>query len=89
MFDLVVGGGTVIDGTGGLARQADVGIADGTAAWLDLATGHGAVNNALEASGPPVAGEETVEVRVRTGLGDITIRRAASSAEMTPSPATT
>ena len=79
--------GSLVAETG--SGAVNVGIADGTAAWLDLATGHGAVNNALEASGPPVAGEETVEVRVRTGLGDITIRRAASSAQMTPSPATT
>ena len=79
--------GSVVAETG--LGAVEVGIAEGTAAWLDLATGHGRVNNALEAGGPPGAGEETVEVRVRSGLGDITIRRAAPSTRMTPSPATT
>ncbi len=54
----------------------EVGIATGTAAWLDLTTGHGQLHNALEGGGPPEPGEERVEVRARTGLGDITIRRA-------------
>jgi DUF4097 and DUF4098 domain-containing protein YvlB len=54
----------------------EVAIPEGTAAWLDLVTS-GTVHNALEAAGPPAPGEDQVEVRARTGRGDITIRRAA------------
>ena len=54
----------------------DVGIATGTAAWLDLTTGHGRLRNFLDGGGPPEPGEESVEVRVRSGFGDITISRA-------------
>ena len=56
----------------------EIGIADGTAAWLDLDTRYGHLHNALETAGPPAAGEETVEVRARTSYGDITIRRSAA-----------
>lgn len=54
----------------------DVGVRDGVAAWLDLETKFGRVESALDAAGPPAAGEETVEVRARTSFGDITIHRA-------------
>ncbi len=63
------------------ARGAiDVGIADGTAAWLELTTGYGTVRNDLDDSGRPEEGEETVEVRARTGAGDVTVRRAVAAA---------
>lgn len=52
-----------------------VGIAGGAAAWLDLHTHFGHVHNGLDAAASPQAGEERVEVRARTGFGDITIRR--------------
>jgi hypothetical protein len=54
----------------------EVGVAEGTAAWLDLSTGFGRIHNALDAAAPPGPGEDTVEVRARSGYGDITIRRA-------------
>jgi DUF4097 and DUF4098 domain-containing protein YvlB len=54
----------------------EVGIADGTAAWLDLSSGHGSVRSELEASDRPEPAVETVEVRARTGYGDILIRRS-------------
>ena len=47
------------------------------AAWLDLHTGFGHVQNDLEASGSPEPGADTVEVRASTSFGDITIRRSA------------
>jgi DUF4097 and DUF4098 domain-containing protein YvlB len=59
----------------------DVGVADGVAAWLDLDTGFGDVDNQLEAAQRPASDEQTVEILARTGFGDITIRRAQKSAE--------
>jgi DUF4097 and DUF4098 domain-containing protein YvlB len=53
----------------------EVGIAEGTAAWLDLNTGFGQVRNLLDNAAAPAESDETVEVRGRTAYGDITIRR--------------
>ncbi len=54
----------------------EIGIAEGTAAWLDLNTGFGEVRNLLDNATQPEKSDETVEVRGRTSYGDITIRRA-------------
>ncbi|AHH96561.1 DUF4097 family beta strand repeat-containing protein [Kutzneria albida] len=54
----------------------EVGIAEGTAAWLQVNTGFGHVHNLLEAASSPGEPDETVEVRGRTSYGDITIRRS-------------
>jgi hypothetical protein len=67
-------GGSVDTRTG--FGQIEIGIPDGTAAWLDLGTGYGQVRNDLDRSGPPGPGEATVEVRAKSGYGDITINRA-------------
>jgi DUF4097 and DUF4098 domain-containing protein YvlB len=56
----------------------EVGIRDGVAAWLDLHTRFGHVQNDLEAAGSPGSGEDTVEVHASTSYGDIAIRRSAS-----------
>ncbi|GAB2989514.1 DUF4097 family beta strand repeat-containing protein [Saccharothrix stipae] len=66
--------GSVVLGTamGGL----DIGIAEGTAAWLDVNTGFGHVRNLLETAARPEESDETVEVRGRTSYGDITIHRS-------------
>jgi hypothetical protein len=53
----------------------EIGIREGTAAWLDLRSTAGKVRNALEASGAPEPADETVEVRARTTVGDIVVRR--------------
>lgn len=66
----------------------DIGIADGTAAWLDLNTGYGHVRNGLDASEGPGSADEQVEVRARTGFGDITIRRDAQRSDKLLSGAT-
>ncbi|MCU7722630.1 DUF4097 family beta strand repeat-containing protein [Actinoplanes sp. KI2] len=58
------------------AGDLDVGIAEGTAAWLEVKTGFGHVRNLLENATGPEEAAETVEVRARTSYGDITIRRA-------------
>lgn len=57
--------------------QVEVGVPEGVAAWLDLHTKFGSVRNELEASERPAAGEAAVEIRARSGFGDITIRRPA------------
>jgi DUF4097 and DUF4098 domain-containing protein YvlB len=58
------------------AGTLEVGIRAGTAAWLDLNTVSGRVRNELAASVGPDNAEETVEVRARTYVGDIIIRRS-------------
>jgi hypothetical protein len=60
--------------------EIQVGVPDGTAAWLDLSTGYGQVHNGLDRSGPPEPGESSVEVRAHSGYGDITINRASRGA---------
>ena len=53
----------------------EVGIREGTAAWLDVSSRVGRVHNALDAADAPEPSAETVEVRARTSVGDIVIRR--------------
>lgn len=57
----------------------EIGIREGTAAWLDVSSGRGAVHNSLAASDSPEKTEDTVEVRARTRYGNIDIRRAPAS----------
>jgi len=54
----------------------EIGVAEGTAAWLQVNTGFGHVRNLLDTAGRPAESDETVEVRGRTTYGDITIRRS-------------
>jgi hypothetical protein len=53
----------------------EVGIPEGTAAWLDVRAGAGRVLNELEASEAPEQSADTVEVRARTRAGDVLINR--------------
>jgi DUF4097 and DUF4098 domain-containing protein YvlB len=53
----------------------EVGIREGTAAWLDVRATAGKVHNALDAADGPEPSAETVEVRARTTVGDVVIRR--------------
>ena len=53
----------------------EVGIREGTAAWLDVRSTAGKVHNELEAADAPEPSAETVEVRARTTVGDVVIRR--------------
>jgi DUF4097 and DUF4098 domain-containing protein YvlB len=53
----------------------EVGIREGTAAWLDVRSTAGRVHNALEAADAPEGSAETVEVRGRTTAGNVVIRR--------------
>ncbi|GAA2004034.1 DUF4097 family beta strand repeat-containing protein [Nocardiopsis rhodophaea] len=56
--------------------EIEVGVREGTAAWLDAASKHGALSSSLEAAEGPGTAEETVEVRARSVYGDIVVRRA-------------
>ncbi|MFG1666154.1 DUF4097 domain-containing protein [Streptomyces sp. Y7] len=54
----------------------EVGVREGTAAWLDVSSERGQVRNTLTASEAPEASEDTVQVRARTRWGNIDVRRA-------------
>ncbi|MFG1809657.1 DUF4097 domain-containing protein [Streptomyces sp. NPDC049040] len=54
----------------------EVGVPEGTAAWLDVSSERGQVRNTLADAEPPEQAEETVEVRARTRWGNIDVRRA-------------
>ena len=53
----------------------EVGVREGTAAWLEASAGSGRVRNLLTASEGPEDATETVEIRARTGHGNVVIRR--------------
>ncbi|MFI1360347.1 DUF4097 family beta strand repeat-containing protein [Streptomyces sp. NPDC020898] len=54
----------------------EVGVREGTAAWLDVSSGAGQVRNTLTASESPEKTEDTVKIRARTRFGNIDVRRA-------------
>ncbi|MGI5035381.1 DUF4097 family beta strand repeat-containing protein [Streptomyces sp. JAC128] len=54
----------------------DIGVLEGTAAWLDASSGCGQVRNALTSSDTPGETEDTVKIRARTRWGNIDVRRA-------------
>jgi Putative adhesin len=58
------------------AGRLEVGVHDGTAAWLDLQTVAGRVHNELDAASQPASSDQAVSVRARTSVGDIVIRRS-------------
>jgi DUF4097 and DUF4098 domain-containing protein YvlB len=69
----VVRGSTVLETGFG---NVEIGIAEGTAAWLDVNSKLGSVRSDLDAASEPGPKDETVEVRARTGFGDIVVRRS-------------
>jgi Putative adhesin len=58
------------------AGDLEIGIREGTAAWLDVRSLTGSVHNRLDAAEEPEPSAPTVEVRARTTVGDVAIRRA-------------
>ncbi len=72
------GPGSVVAETG--VGGVEIAVPEGTAAWLDLHTGYGQLHNGLDAAQAPQSGADAVEVRARTGYGDITIRRCLPAA---------
>jgi hypothetical protein len=72
----VAGGHVVAESAfGGL----EIGVSEGVAAWLDLRTKFGQVLNDLDEAERPEPGQDAVEIRARTSMGDIAIRRAAAT----------
>jgi hypothetical protein len=70
--------GEVVRGSVVLETQIgdlEVGIPEGTAAWLDVSATAGTVHNSLDAAEAPESATETVEVRARTTVGEIAIGR--------------
>ncbi|MEV0092675.1 DUF4097 family beta strand repeat-containing protein [Streptomyces sp. NPDC050738] len=72
-LDEVVRGQITLDSAAG---ALEIGIAEGSAAWLDVRSKAGRVRNEMGAAEGPGESKETVEVRGRTSVGDIVIRRA-------------
>lgn len=56
--------------------ELEVGIREGIAAWLDVSSQYGNVQNSLKDSEAPETMDERVVVRARTAYGDIVIRRS-------------
>lgn len=65
--------GEVVVETG--AGDVEVGIPEGTAAWLDVRASAGRVENLLEPADAPPGDQQSVRVRARTAVGTIVIRR--------------
>ncbi|TDD82046.1 DUF4097 family beta strand repeat-containing protein [Actinomadura rubrisoli] len=59
------------------AGDLEVGIHEGTAAWLDVKSRSGTVHNALDCADGPGECSEVVELHARTGFGDIVISRTS------------
>jgi DUF4097 and DUF4098 domain-containing protein YvlB len=73
-LDLVERGSVVAETKIG---EVEVGVRDGVAAWLDLNASAGRVENALEASEAPAPSAQTVEIRARTSVGAVVVRKAS------------
>jgi Putative adhesin len=56
--------------------EIEVGIHDGSAAWLDVRTKFGLVRNEMTASSEPAEHADKVEIHASTAFGDVTVRRA-------------
>jgi Putative adhesin len=67
--------GSVMVETGG--GGLEIGVREGTAAWLDVHSKVGSVRSLLETSEAPDPSGPSVQVRARTPFGDILIRRSS------------
>ena len=74
-IDSVRRGTTEIDSASG---DVDLGIALGTAAWLDVQALSGTVSSTLEPTDAPADDAETVSIHAHTLSGDIRVRRATT-----------
>ena len=64
---------TIETASGGL----EIGVKEGTAAWIDASTKFGRVRNDLTSADDPEASAETVQVHARTEFGDVVIARSS------------
>lgn len=55
--------------------QIDIGVRNGVPAWLDLSSKSGRVRNELDRDSAPHSTEQTVAIRGRSQVGDITVHR--------------
>jgi DUF4097 and DUF4098 domain-containing protein YvlB len=58
------------------AGGLEIGIREGTAAWIDANTRFGRIHNSLSPTDDPDQSAETVQVRARTAFGDVLITRS-------------
>ena len=72
VLDAVRGSLTLETGMG----EIEVGIREGSAAWLDVKTKFGRVRNEMTASEAPSEHADKVEIHANTAFGDVTVRRA-------------
>jgi Toastrack DUF4097 len=56
--------------------EIEIGVRQGSAAWLDVTTKFGLVRNEMDASDAPAEHVDKVEVHANTSFGDVTVRRA-------------
>jgi hypothetical protein len=75
--DLARGAASLTTGYG----EVRFGVRAGTAARLDVVTGFGQVRNDLATTDRPGPTDERLEVRARTGCGDIVVHRAAGTSD--------
>ncbi len=57
----------------------EIGVREGTAAWLDVRSGLGKVVIELDAADGPDPAAETVSIRARTSLGQVRVHRSGTS----------
>jgi DUF4097 and DUF4098 domain-containing protein YvlB len=55
----------------------EIGVREGTAAWIDAVTKFGRIHNHLTSTDDPEPSAETVQVRARTSFGDVLIARSS------------
>ncbi|GEL94849.1 DUF4097 family beta strand repeat-containing protein [Cellulomonas composti] len=70
--------GSVASGTVRLTSSygsIEVGVPEGTAAWLDVTSEHGTVRNRLTPGEGPVDDEATAEIHASTGYGNVVVGR--------------
>ncbi|MGA7271084.1 MAG: DUF4097 family beta strand repeat-containing protein [Acidimicrobiia bacterium] len=56
--------------------ELEIGIKEGTAAWIDANTSFGRIHNNLAPADEPERSSETVQVHARTAYGDVLIKRS-------------